>query len=174
MRAALGLALLLPGCGGTAAAPPETVLERGLWKTETYYKTPVVDGESIDALRRDLPADSEKTACETPQMRSGPDFLRRANLRQDVCTLEQSSIADGNLSATGECPSLARKLARNMNAGGMPVENAEAKVSFDGTYDPRYVRIDGKIGVAATTAQGETSRLTIESTHKAERIGDCP
>jgi hypothetical protein len=161
----------LGGCG--VAEPPGTPLEHGQWRTTTHFATPKVDGLSIDALRRQLPADTERSECKTPVIRTGPKFIEMFNLRQDACSLTQAKAENGSVEAKGECPALAAKIASGGGGSGYKIDDTDSWIKVGGTYEPRYVSLDAEIVMTVTTDRGETSRLTVNATHIAERTGDC-
>lgn len=170
----LSLALLgaLGACGD--AEPPGTPLEKGQWEFKTAFATPKIDGLSVDSLRKDLPADTSKTECRTPVVLTGNRFLRSFNFDDKVCKIDKAVAENGVFAAEGQCPALAREIASDAQGGGMKVDDSASRIKITGTYEPRYMKLDADIVMTVTTERGETSRLTINATHTAERIGDCP
>ena len=168
------LPILLLGLGGCdVVEPPGTLLEHGQWRMATHFATPKVDGLSIDALRRQLPADTERSECRTPVIRTGPQVIEMFNLHQDACTLTQATADNGKVEAKGECPALAVRIASGGGGAGFKIDDSDSWIKIGGTYEPRYVSLDAAIVMTVTTDRGETSRLTVNATHIAERTGDC-
>jgi hypothetical protein len=139
----------------------------------THFSTPKVDGLSVDALRRHLPADTERSECRTPAIRNGPAFIEAFNLRQDACKLTKATAANGTVAAEGECPALAAKIASGGGGAGFKIDASDSWIKIGGAYEPRYVSMEAAIVMTVTTDRGETSRLTVNATHIAERTGDC-
>jgi hypothetical protein len=139
----------------------------------THFATPKVDGLSVDALRRQLPADTERSECRTPVIRNGPEFIEAFNLRQDACKLKNATAENGTVAAEGECPALAAKIASGGGGAVFKIDGSDSWIKIGGTYEPRYVSLEATIVMTVTTDRGETSRLTVNATHIAERTGDC-
>ena len=159
--AALGL--LATSCNVT---PRGTPLEHGQWQISSTFGTPKVDGESIDELRKSLPADTASTECMTPYIRTGNDVMTYFNIRQDKCEMTSATSDKGVIHGEGNCAGVARML------GGSGEKDAWVK--FDGTYNPRFIDISADFTITLKSPRGETERATFSASHKAERIGDCP
>ena len=159
-------ALLVTACAvGEAEAPP-VELKRGMWRTESSFGTPKIDGLSIDALARDLPAPTSDTRCMTPAIRQGKGVVDLLNLKRDACTLTAASSANGRIVGEGLCPGIARLVS----AEG---DEAESWLKIDGSYDSENIGIESTIVVTAKNARGVTERMTVAATMRAERIGEC-
>ncbi len=158
--------LVLAACGTAdpEAAPVE--LRRGLWRTESSFGTPKVDGLSIDALARDLPAPSSDTRCMTPAVRQGKGVIDLLNVKRNACSLTAASSANGRIVGEGLCPGIARLVSAEGDEG-------ESWLKVDGSYDPEHIAIDSAIVVTAKNARGVTERMTIDATMRADRTGDC-
>jgi hypothetical protein len=159
--------LLLAGCGAPDTGP-EVVLDRGMWKITTEFKTPKVDGLSVDDLRSKFPKDSETNECTQPVLAGGRALLRRLSL-SGGCTIDSSTIENGVVKGAGLCDSIINQ--RAVKADKLDTDNW---LKIDGTYAPDYAKIEGDIVVTMTEDSGATARFTSAVTHIAERTGDCP
>ena len=158
--------VLVAACGLADPEAPPVELRRGVWRTESSFGTPKVDGLSIDALARDLPAPSSDTRCMTPAIRPGRGVVDLLNVKRNACTLTAASSANGRIVGEGLCPGIARLVS----AEG---DEAESWLKIDGSYDPEHIGIDSTIVVTAKNVRGVTERMTVEATMRAERVADC-
>lgn len=165
------MAALLGGCG--PVEPPGTPLDHGQWRLTTQFSTPKIDGLSLDSLRRSLPADSETTQCFTPVVRTGASFMKMFNFNRNGCDLNSATADKGVIAAEGQCPALAANIASGGGGNGFTIDHSKNWFKMSGTYEPDYMKVDADFVLSVTTDRGETSRLTVNATHTAERIGDC-
>ncbi len=171
-RALLIVLATLSGCG--PSEPLGTPLERGQWQMKTEFATPKIDGLSLDELRKQLPADSDRTECKTPVVQTGPRVMDNFNFNRTACSIDKATAENGVIAAEGQCPELARILAKDAGSADFKIDNSASWIKIAGTYEPRYLKIDADIVMTVTTDRGETSRISMNATHTAERIGDCP
>lgn len=158
--------VLLTGCG-RADTGPQAVLQRGMWKVTTEFRTPKVDGLSVDSLRSKFPKDSEVTECAQPVIAGGRALLRRLSL-SGGCTIDSSTVENGVVKGAGVCASIVN--TRAAKAADVDTDNW---LKIEGTYAPDYAKIEGDIVVTMTEDRGSTARFTGSVTHIAERTGDC-
>lgn len=160
-----GTLLLVAGCTASDGSDTEGVmLERGMWRLNTTFGTPRLDGLSIDRLRDELPADKTETKCAEPVLHSGNRVVELMNLKRSVCNLKTASVTGGQISAEGTCSGIAAAVAS---------EAADSWIKIKGNYAPQYVDMDIDVVITATSSSGATQRLTVTGRHKAEKIGEC-
>jgi hypothetical protein len=160
------IATLVAGCGQIETGPAAT-LQRGMWKITTEFRTPKVDGLSVDSLRSKFPKDSEVTECTRPVIAGGRALLERLSL-SGGCTIDSSTVENGVVKGAGVCASIVN--TRAAKAADVAMDNW---LKIDGTYAPDYAKIEGDIVVTMTEDRGSTARFTGSVTHIAERTGDC-
>jgi hypothetical protein len=164
-------AAFIGGCG--PVEPEGTPLDHGQWRLTTEFSTPKIDGLSLDSLRKQLPADRERTECTTPVVRTGARFMEMFNFNESACDLTSASSNKGTITAEGQCPALAARIASAGGGAGYKIDHGKSWIKINGTYEPDYLKVDADIIMTVTTDRGETSRLTVNATHTAERTGDC-
>jgi hypothetical protein len=95
------------------------------------------------------------------------------NFNESACDLSSARADKGIIAAEGQCPGLATAIASAGGGAGYKIGHGKSWIKINGTYEPDYLKVDADIIMTVTTDRGETSRLTVNATHTAERTGDC-